>query len=1191
MYKRKLEKPAKNSVKDVKSKIDNELAVVKSDENSLDDTKSKGNGYVAESASENESEEDGEQDDDEDTEQNQSNNNTNNGPPTKKQKKQLSAQEIQLAREAAELFKSNIFKLQIDELIRSIKLKDSHVGKLEKVLHRVHDLITKVPTAENVSLSDIETRFGSKRVAVPFPDPKPTKLNYNFSYLPPEEVSLVGSFGLKTGIEQDQGMAIDMVITMPKEIFQPKDYLNYRAYYKRAFYIAHTADHLITLTKRDHLPVKITYKYLNDDVLCPVLNLESIKTDNKEDLSFYKTKISINLIVGFPFGIMESKKLLPHKNCIRVQSDSDELPATLLYNSSLLSLTAYDYYLKYLYTSKKTAEGFKDACILGKIWLKQRGFSSAINKGGFGHFEFAVLMSALLHGGGLNGNKILLHGFSSYQLFKGTIKYLATMDLSSGYLSFSSLVGENVASKYNSNEGFSVPTIFDKNIKLNILWKMTSFSYKNLRGIAEETLNLLNDVVRDRFDPILLQNSNFDRLRYDMGLKITVPEDLVELFGALEKISFLTFDNYIKNKLYLILQTALGNRVHQIHIRNEKVNNSFSINKRKAQASNNTFIVGLILNPEECEKLVTKGPNSKEEEEGSKFKSFWGTKASLRKFKDGTIQNCVVWQAKSSEPITLSIIKYALDMHLHQDMSGNITTETMEFNKLLPVPLLPSAANQVISSLASFTNLKNSFESLVKIVSGLSLPLNVKSIFPASSGLRNTSLLQPVPFAVSNPDFWNEIIIQFETSARWPDEIRSLEKTKSAFLLKILDLLNKETAYESFIVTDDSIPFNHHVTLLHILTPEGFGFRMRILTERDEVLYLRAVGNADKNKGPVQDIYLKFNQKYVGVVKHSRTVGTLCHRFPFYSPTVRLFKRWLDSHLLLSHFKEELIELICLKPFVDPAPYGEPHTVENGLLKILDFLANWNWKDNSLILDVAKEDNNDETNEYNFKLSDRLTVQSQQMIETNFEKIRKNDPSGIKTQFFVGSKDDPSGILWSNELTLPVASRLTALSRAAIGLVKSQPNINESTMNLLFTPILKDYDFTIELKTNNLMTSAGVLPSNSFKNLINNQTSFPSDITTKYDLTQAYVEDLNRKFGNTVLFSSRKFSFLDNDGTNVIAGIFNPNNLVKKKFRINSGVHVKPVEDSKDEIIINKESIIDQISIQGGDMIKALNIK
>ncbi|CUM56412.1 unnamed protein product [Debaryomyces tyrocola] len=1135
------------------------------------------------------SEDDDEDDGDDDEEEEEDKSQKHSHPPSKKQKKALSAQEVQVARETAELFKSNIFKLQIDELVKEVKLKDSHVTKIEKVLHRLHDFINKIPPIENLTLHQAENHFNSKKLVIPFPDPKPTKVNYTFSYLAPEDVSLVGSFGLKTGISQADGMSIDIALTMPSELFQPKDYLNYRALYKRAFYLAYVADNLIPLSKKNNLPMKITYQFLNDDILCPVLKLESIKTDNQDDLSFHKTKFTINIIAGFPFGVFDAKKLLPDKNCIRVQAESKDLPPTPIYNSSILSLTSYDYYLKFLYTSRKSTEAFKDACILGRLWLQQRNMGSAVNKGGFGHFEFAILMSALLNGGGVNGNKILLHGFSSYQLFKGTIKYLATMDLSTGYLSFSSQIGEDVTSKYNPEAGFNVPTIFDKNVKLNILWKMTKSSYQTLQIQAMDTLHLLNDVVKDRFDPILLQKTSFDQMKYDIVLNLSIPDDLYDSFGPLEKISFISFDNFLKHKLYLILKNALGERISDLHIRNEKFSNIFPINKRKPSNINNNYIIGLQLNPDECEKLVSKGPNNDDEALGLKFRSFWGSKASLRRFKDGTIQHCVVWTAKANEPIVLSIIKYSLDLHLHSDISQHLVFEASGFNNRLPTPLLPSASNQLITSLSSFTNLKNSFEGLSKILSNLDLPLNIKALLPASTSLRYSSLLQPVPFALANPDFWNEVVLQFETSTRWPDEISALENTKTAFLLKILEILNQETAYKSFITRDDSILFNESISLLNILTPEGYGFRIRVLTERDEVLYLRAVNNADKQKALLQDVYLEFNLKYLGVVKHTRTVSTLAHHFPFYSPTVRLFKQWLDSQLLMHHFTDELIELIALKPFVDPAPYSVPHSVGNGFLQILNFLSNWNWKEDSLILDLAKS-SNDVEEELTIKLSDRLTIQAHQVIEQNFEKIRKTDPSGIRTQLFIGSKDDPSGILWSNNLTLPIASRLTGLARVAILLLKTE-GFSDSNIDMLFTPALKDYDFVVKVKTNNLTTSSGILPSNTFKNLVGTETSFPDDVTTKYDLVQAYVDDLNRKFGNVILFSTRKFTGLNEDGSNVISGIFVPNSISKKKFRANLGINVKPVEDQKEDVIVNKDAIFNQITLLGGDLVQSIKIK
>ncbi|KAI5969283.1 UTP22 [Candida margitis] len=1089
---------------------------------------------------------------------------------SRKQKSQLTAQDIQVARETAELFKSNIFKLQIDELMKEVKVKKSHEEIMEKVLHRLHDLIKEIPPAENLTLQEAEGLFSHKKVAIPFPDPKPTNVKYSFSYGPPEDLSLVGSYGLKTGI--NQGSSIDIALTMPRAIFQPKDYLNYRALHKRAFYLAYLAEHLIPLTKKNNLPVKITYSYFNEDVLCPILHIESIQTENPDDLIFFKTKYKINLIPAFSFTIFDSKKLLPDKNCIRVQSESEELPATPLYNSSILMQTSYDYYLKFLYSMKKSTESFKDACILGRLWLQQRGFNSTLSGGGFGHFEFAVLLSALLHGGGSSGNKILLPGFSSYQLFKGAVKYIATMDLNSGYLSFSSEIGANIPAKYKP-DGFNVPTLFDKNTKINILWKMTPASYEELKSKAVQTLDLLNDVVKDRFDPILLQKSNFDLLKFDILLTMNIDENSIEKFGPLEKIRFITFDNYMRNRIYNLVRKALGERVTIVSVWKDKVNRFFSIHKRKPTNSSQSWVVGLQLNPDECDKVVTKGPDSEDKEKGATFRSFWGTRASLRRFKDGSVQHCVVWSLGDREPIAVSIIKYVLDLHISTDVAQSINTECGLYEKKLPLSLLSTTSNQVVHALSSYTVLRNSFDNMSKALINLELPISIKSILPASSSLRYTSLLQPVPFAVSNPDYWNDCVVQFEISSRWPDELKALEKTKTALLLKISELL-RATEYSAFITRDHSIPFNEDVCLLNILTPDGFGFRLRVLTERDEILYLRAVSNADKQKPIAQDVYVKFIQKYQASSKHTRTVTQLAQHFPYYSPTVRLVKQWLDSQLLLNHFNDELVELIALKPFVDPAPYSIPHSVENGFLQVLFFLANWNWRDTPLILDVVKS-----TAEVDSKLSDRLTIQAYRVIEQNFNKIRETDPTGIKTQFFVGSKDDPSGILWSSNLTLPIAARVTALARAATTLLTSRGN-NESFLDLIFTPALKDYDFIMEVKSQNLTTSSGILPANAFKNLVQPLTSYPDDISSKRDFVQAFYDDLDNKFGHAIIFSTKKFTGLCKDGKNVIGGLFVPSNLSKKKFRTNLGINVRPDGD-KDEVVLNKEAIFDQIKLLG----------
>lgn len=1108
-------------------------------------------------------------------------------PANKKQKRQFNEQDIQIARETAELFKSNIFKLEIDELIKETKLKDNHVSKIEKVLHRLHDVIRQIPGTVGLELNEAESYFNTKKVVIPFPDPKPVKAKYKFSYLPPEDITLAGSFGLQTAIDKGTTTSIDMALVMPKELFLGKDYLNYRALYKRAFYLSYLADNLIRLAKKEHLPLKVSYGFHNGDYLCPMLRLDSLKTDNEEDLCFSETKFTINLLVGFPKGIFDAKKLLPDRNSIRIQSEDTVLP-TPIYNSSILSLTLYVHYLKYLYTSKTTAEAFREACILGNLWLGQRGFGSSFNRGGFGHFEFAILMSALLSGGGLNGNKILLHGFSSYQLFKATVIYLANMDLLDNHLSFSSSFEEKQASKYHL-EGFGEPTIFDKHTKLNVLWKMTKSSYIRLRHLANDTTILLNDLVKDRFDQILLMKSDFDLMRNDLVVTLNIPEEFYDSFTALEKIRHISFDHYAVTFIYGILSQALGVRQHLIYIRNMSDEKPFSIGKRKGANSSGSYSIGIRLNEKECEKLVTRGPMSSQEEAGKKFRSFWGSRASLRRFKDGNIQHCVVWNSTNQEPVVISIIKYALDVHLHPECSQSVTYESGSLLQKLPLPLLPSGSNELHSTSLSFTKLKNSFEDLSKTLINLNLPLKVKSLAPASASLRDASILQPVPFAVSNPNFWNDCVLQFEFSTKWPDELIALEKTKTAFLLKISSILDKETEYRTFLAKDNSIPFNDSIALLHICTPDGYGFRIRVLTERDEILYLRAVGNSDKQKALMQKVYLKFNLNYIGAVKHTRTVATLSLHFPYYSQTVRLFKLWLDSHFLLHHFTEELVELISLKPFVDPAPYSVPHSAVNGFLQILSFLAHWNWKADPLILDLVRS-GEDSTDQLHQKLSESLDVNAYRLMEDNFHKIRKTDPSGIRTQFFVGSKDDPSGILWSNEVQLPIASRLTALSRLALKVIKEQ-GLDESVTDLLFTGALHEYDFYITVQSNSLTTSSGVLPSNAFKNLVNAENAFPDDLATKYDLTQEYLRELESKFGHIVIFSARKFSCLNEDGTNVVTGLFIPTYLSRKKFKVNLGINVKPIEDSEGEVVLNEKSLLREITLLGGDLVQKIRVQ
>lgn len=1132
------------------------------------------------------------------------------------------AQDIQIVRETAELFKSNIFKLQIDELLQQVKLKDSHILKVEKFLHMLHDMISEVPEWEEHTLAEADAFFKGKIVTIPFVDPKPdfSHTNYKVDYKTPD-ISLIGSFALKAGIYQPSGSTIDVLLTMPAELFEKKDFLNFRCLHKRSVYLAYLTHHLTIMIKKNKLDdfLHLEYSYFNGDRLLPILKLScepSSSEGTKSEYNFYKTKFSINLIVGFPDKIFDPKKLMPNRNCIRVAHEDNEmpLPATPLYNFSVLSSTTYEAYLKFLYKTKKQTEAFKEAAKLGRIWLQQRGFSSDIahsgGLGGFGTFEFMILMSALLNGGGINGNKILLHGFSSYQLFKGVIKFLGTTDFcSSGHLELHS---DTLSPSKYVEEGFQTPTIYDKTTKVNILSKMSISSYELLKLYAQETLLMLNNVVQDQFSNVFLTNINkvasikYD-LVYDLHLPASGKSDAEHLlnskFGPMEKIKFITLENFLVNKIANVVKFALGDRIKCLEIELIGKKNSFPISKRKVYSNLGghlnveTIRVKVLNNPAESEKLVTKGPIHSEESspEAVAFKTFWGSKSSLRRFKDGSISHCCIWTTSFFEPVISAILEYILKKHISEQLSIKNDT-THYFQGLLPLPNLPASSKTSVLNLTSFLNIKKSFDDLYRLIFETELPLSVKSLLPVGTAFRYTSLCQPVPFAYSDPDFFQDVILEFETSPKWPDEITSLEKSKAALLLKIQSELDSKYGdrYKTFFTRDESIPNNLEITLLNILTPEGYGFKIRVLTERDEILYLRAISNArDELKPELEKTFLKFNAKYLASVRHTRTIENLSHFYQFFPPVVRLFKKWLDAHLLLGHLNDELVELLAMKPFANHAPYTIPGSLENGFLKILQFISEWNWKDEPLILDLTRPDDLTTTDDDSMaqldantlkKLSESLTLSQYKGIQSNFRSLRNGDPNGLHLQFFVASKNDPSGIMYSSGIPLPIATRLTALAKVAVNLIKTH-GVNKHTINLLFTPALKDYDFVVTLKTPvPLRSSSGIAKISEFKNLANGQvpSSFPADLSQlieKMDPTFHLVKYLNLKYRNTIIFSSHRYigvSGGENGDKNVVTGLIKPSFKKNQKFRANMDCNVEPVDDQF--VKMNKDAIFHEIA-------------
>lgn len=202
--------------------------------------------------------------------------------------------------------------------------------------------------------------------------------------------------------------------------------------------------------------------------------LADIHTD-KGEVDFKKSNCRIKIILAAREDLFPITKTLPTRNCVRIRghdasSTQRSSPPTPFYNASLRSECCSLPYLKFLHASSLRSDAFGGACTLGSVWLRQRGLSATLAGGGFGPFEWACMMAVLMQNGGSKGSPILFSGYSSSQLFKALLQFLSGRDLIMHPLC--------IGSDEMTSVEYETPVFFDGTRGLNVLFKMSSWSYR-----------------------------------------------------------------------------------------------------------------------------------------------------------------------------------------------------------------------------------------------------------------------------------------------------------------------------------------------------------------------------------------------------------------------------------------------------------------------------------------------------------------------------------------------------------------------------------------------------------------------------------------------------------------------------------------------------------------------------------------
>ena len=859
-----------------------------------------------------------------------------------------------------------------------------------------------------------------------------------------------------------------------------------------------------------------------------------------------------------------AEKILPSRNCVRSTDVSNKVSAdakpTSFYNGSIRSQCTAIEYLKLLHSTIATCEGFKDACILGRIWLRQRDMSGSVGKGGFGSFEWAAMLAVLLQDH--TGQGKISKKYNSFQLFMSMLYYLSAA---------SPLENHGRSTATQDTKSSEMPKFFDEQRQHNILYKMTSWSYRRLQMETESSILAARpDALVNSFESLFIFRLSAIPLRFDLVLEYSV----VRLIN-IEKIESEGFASCRTacQKLHDTLYRGLGNRAKLIWLILPDIP-SWDVGDQYA-FKEGRISVCINLNASVASRTVDHGPLAENKDEALDFRKFWGDKAELRRFKDGSIMESLVW---SGSDTSISIPEQIVEILLERHFGKKAIDDIRVFSR---GPMRWASSNLSLSNsplkgyqilLQSYSRLENDIRSLD------GLPLQIRHIFAADAQLRYASVEEPSISHHTQNATPADVVLLFESSSQWPDNLLAVQSIKTAFLLKIADLLEDAVrdVYACLGLENQENKLENQ-SYLDITYDNGVAFRLRLHHDREVDLLQNRLRDGSLNgyqREETANALAAYKRIFLCNHTHTQYLQTLCSRNPTLSTTVRMLKEWFSSHLLSNHFSEETIETFAAHVYLHPIPWLPPASAVAAFLRVLALISRWNWREEPFIADFDAS----------------IKTDTAAAIHTRFTAWRKLDPILNRVVMFVATPADLDGTIWTDHAhpSKVVAARMTALAHACTQLVEKQGLALD--FPTLFKSPQSDYDFVIHLNHQHLRLRAGVDKRKSSKSEFKNLSIEHVPVQARreigsFNVVSIYLEELNAVYGQAVVL------FHGMAGCDVIAGLWVPAAL-KRGWKVRLGYSSVPSteEGGREEALLNKESILNEIARLGGDLVKKIEV-
>jgi U3 small nucleolar RNA-associated protein 22 len=835
---------------------------------------------------------------------------------------------------------------------------------------------------------------------------------------------------------------VDVAVEVPKGYYQEKDYLDHRYHAKRLAYLQVLQQHV---SKAEWVSSS-TFSAHHADIRKPCLLVKAKKPSD----------VCLRVLLTAPANAFPPARLQPDKANLRHLDGGDggERPPSPHYSQSILEDMFFDEHAKYLQDAAAAAEYLEDACVLLKVWAARRGLLGAPD--GFNGFVLSMLMAHLVSTGGK-----LSPLMDALQLVKGALTLLSNpAALAAGFWA-------GAHKKHQAEWKGVFPLVFVGPCgAVNIGARVSKSAVAEFVHEAALSSAILERGGRTAFEQVFLVSLH-PAARYDVHLHLTVDRNDNSASGNCDTdmVSWRSHEAQVND----IVTNALGTRAKLVRVQHQPFVNASDIRpshhdlapstttkKRKSAGQDAaededsadlfTIWIGVVLDPENAFRLVDLGPSSDDDTLAKQFRSFWGDRAELRRFKDGRICESIIWDslaANKRHHIPALAIEYTLKRNF-------APAESVEWSCSLLDPALDGRGSLLEDSSkeSSPTALIQCLDRLAKRMKEMKeVPLRVVNVQPLSPAFRGTDPFPPQPhqlafgagIGLGKSDEQMpvcprtlDVLVQLEGSGRWPENSAAINKTKAAMALTIADQLRSSYATPA-VVAEEAVDVLH----------EGYAIRLHINA---------TAGGADNEAA---------EKHLINGAAHAGVIATISARFPAYGPATQVAERWISGHMLSSHVGDEIIELLVGYLFLHPGAVEPPTSREVAFVRFLDLLASHPWGVLPLFVDP----------------DDEVTMDGMQELEKKMD-----DPDA--PSMCISTPYDADGDIWTRRgppavvlkraqaLAARAAERLKVLlqgrnrmdGKSSAGDVDGVKLGDASAWESLFTPALMHYDIVLKLR-------------------------------------------------------------------------------------------------------------------------------